>query len=434
MRSRLPRTDLVRQDYVPRGQVASALADTGREVLLVGAAGSGKSRAWLEHLHRTALAHPRSRQLIVRHKRNAITGSAMAMMRDFVIPEGMLGGADSGKPVRWHSEEQAYLYDNGALIGVAGMDDPGKIYSTEWDRVYCQEVNQISARAYQSLLRAIRHNVLPHQQIVSDMNPQVNAHWMHQRSDSGVTREYIATHRDNPSNTPAYLAGLAALTGEEYQSLYLGRRVTIMSGAYYGEQLEQLRTAGRVREVPHDPALAVEASFDLGIADYMAIWLFQRVGRERHYLWYHEDHGHGLAHYSRLLRELGRDRRYDWGTLWFPHDGAARELGTELTRQESMKALRWDVQIVPVQALTDQHNAVRLALGTAYFDKAGCDLGLQRLGSYRMAQDEATGLWLPRPVHDEASHGASSFATSVLAKPFASNAQKKPVTNRPAWA
>jgi hypothetical protein len=407
--------NLVRADYAPHGGVAAAWEARETEVCLVGPAGSGKSRGWLERLHRDALAWPKSRQLVVRLTRKSLTQSAMVTLQDEVFPVGTFGPADSDKPLRFHSERQAYLYPNGAIVGVVGLDDPGTVFSSQWDRIYCQEVNQLAERPYSTLLRALRNNVMPWQQIVSDMNPQIEMHWMHQRCDERVCREISATHADNPSNTAAYLAGLAKLKGAEYESLYLGQRVTEMEGSYYGGELRALRLAGRVRGVAHDPMVQVFTCWDLGIDDYLAIWWVQRVGTEWHWLWYHEENGQALPHYSQLLREVGRERGYDYGAVLFPHDGGARELGTGKTRQETMAGLRWRVEVLPPHRLDDQHEAARNALATSYFDdNPAVRLGLQRLGSYRKAQDPATGLYLGRPVHDEASHGASAFATGVM--------------------
>jgi hypothetical protein len=412
--------ELVRKDFSPHGGVALAWEAREREVCLVGPAGSGKSRGWLERLHRDALAWPKSRQLIVRLTRKSLTSSAMVTLEDEVFPAGTFGDADSGHPLRFHSGDQSYLYPNGAVIGVVGLDDPGSVFSSQWDRVYCQEVNQLAERPYSTLLRALRNNVMPWQQIVSDMNPQIESHWMHRRCDEGAAREVLATHADNPSNTAEYLAGLRALKGSELESLYYGRRVTEVEGSYYGEQLREMRAAGHVREVPHDPALRVYTAFDLGIDDYMAIWWFQRVGREWHWLDYYEASGMALPDCSVIMQERGRANRYNYGPVYFPHDGAARELGTGKTRQETMQGLGWQVRIVPVQRLEDQHAAVRLVVPVSYFDAARCATGLQRLGGYHKAQDPSTGLYLGRPVHDEASHGASAFATAVLSNPVES--------------
>lgn len=384
------------------------------EVCMVGAAGSGKSRGWLERMHRDALTWPKSRQLILRATRKSLTQSAMVTLQDEVIPEGMFGNADTDKPITFHSGDQEYRYPGGAVIAVAGLDDPVAVYSTQWDRIYCQEVNQLAERPYSTLLRALRNNVMPFQQLASDMNPQIEQHWMHQRCDDGIAREIIATHADNPSLTDAYLTGLASLKGAERESLFLGKRVTEMEGSYYGAMLHELRVAGRVREVPPDPSLPVFTCWDLGIDDYMAIWWYQRVGREWHWLDYYENSGQALPFYSTILQEKGRERRYNYGRVQFPHDGKARELGTGLTRQETMQSLGWQVEVVPVQRVEDQHDAVRKALEMSYFDATRCRIGLQRLGSYRKAKDESTGLYLGRAVHDEASHGASALATGVF--------------------
>lgn len=389
------------------------LAATEREVCAVGAAGTGKSRGWLERLHRDALTYPGSRQLILRQTRTSLTQAAMTTLETEVIPPGQFGLASSDRPIRFHSERQEYLYPGGSVIGVVGLDDPGKVYSTQWDRIYCQEVNQIPRRAYTTLLRALRNNVLPHQQIVSDMNPQVEQHWMHQRCDAGTTREILTSHADNPALTAEYLAGLATLEGAERDSLYLGLRIIEVEGAFYGGEIRRLREEGRVRRVLYDPAAVVYVAFDLGIDDYTALWWFQLVGSEWHWLRYHEENGQGLDHYAKLIRQVGDAADYDYGALILPHDGAAREIGTGLTRQEQLAGKGYRVLIAPRLGEGDQIAAGRRALATSYFDQEGAKYGLQRLASYKKAIDPASGQFLERAVHDDASHGAKAFATAV---------------------
>ena len=139
-------SNLARRDYQFHGGVQAGTSCREREVCLVGPAGSGKSRGWLERMHRDALDHPKSRQLVVRATRTSLTSSAMVTLRDEVFPEGTFGDADTDRPIRFHSGEQAYLYPNGARIGVVGLDDPGKVFSSQWDRIYCQEVNELAER------------------------------------------------------------------------------------------------------------------------------------------------------------------------------------------------------------------------------------------------------------------------------------------------
>lgn len=94
-------------------------------------------------------------------------------------------------------------------------------------------------------------------------------------------------------------------------------------GSYYGKLLEQAEQEGRVTAVPHQPELAVETWWDLGIGDSTAIWFVQRAGQELHLIDYYECSGEGFAHYAKVLQERG----YVYGTHWAPHDIQARDWG-----------------------------------------------------------------------------------------------------------
>ena len=114
--------------YQPHGAALGLFRSRAREVLLAGPAGTGKSRACLEKLNLIAMQKP-IRAAIVRKTRKSLTQSAMATFENKVLPRP--------NQVRFHEGDQEYRYPSGARIMVAGLDDPEKIGSTEFDIVYC---------------------------------------------------------------------------------------------------------------------------------------------------------------------------------------------------------------------------------------------------------------------------------------------------------
>jgi phage terminase large subunit len=419
-------TRLVRDDYEPRGAAARLFASRDRrEVVLVGAANTGKSRGCLELVHRDAVAWPDSRQLIARATRESLTQTAMVTLEKRVFPPGVFGDANSGKPIRFHGQRQQYEYPNGAVVAVAGLDDPEKTFSSEWDRIYVQEVNGLTVDQYESLLRAIRNAVIPPRgQIIADMHPQFELNWMHQRTDAGIALELLARHKDNPSLTPEQLADLAAMTGDRRLRLFLGKRVANVEGSYYGALLEEARAQGRLkRGLPIDPARPVYTSWDLGVSDFTVIWFWQVYGRERVVVDYYEMSGEGLGHYARVLQRKG----YLYGTHFLPHDVEARvQAESAETRLDILKRLLPGHRFVVVKRvndISDRIEAARALIPLCTFDNSlapedeperrNTGKGIQRLIAYRRERNDRLGTFLAQPKHNEASHAADGFGTGA---------------------
>lgn len=413
------------RDYTPHGAAAALFDAYEREVCLVGPANSGKSRACLELLHRDAATHHDSRQLIARDTRRSLTQSTMVTLERHVFKPGTFGPAGAGRPIAFHSGKQEYQYPNGSIIAVAGLDDPERLFSSEWDRVYIAEVSEVTLDSYESLLRGLRNKALPRQQLISDMNPTHALHWMHQRCDAGVTRELLATHADNPVITEAELANLAALTGARRERLFLGRRVVDTEGSYYGKLLYEAREDGRMpATLPIDPIRPVYTSWDLGMADFTSIWFWQVSGREFWVIDYYEMSGEGLAHYAKVLQVKG----YLYGGHYLPHDGAARiqALKAETTTDMLRQLLPGQpITVVPrVNDISDRIEAVRAILPRCTFDNSvappespeqrNTGRGIQRLLAYKRNYDPTRETFGATPVHDAASHAADSFGTFAM--------------------
>jgi PBSX family phage terminase large subunit len=229
-----------------RGGNLEALTAPDRELVVSGPAGTGKSVALLERIHRSAEAYPGSRQLVLRKTRTSLTQSALVTFEEKVVPEGhpVLLGASGRRLER--SNRSAYSYPNGATVVVGGMDEPTRLFSAEYDAIYCQEMTELSRDEWQSLLRALRNNRMPTQQLMGDCNPQHPEHWARKRSlPDGETpaalRMLETTHKDNPALwngtdwTPYganYIAGLKSLTGVLYERLYEGRWVAAEGVVY----------------------------------------------------------------------------------------------------------------------------------------------------------------------------------------------------------
>lgn len=229
----LPMTDSgYHHSYTPVGNLLDVFYAHDREVLVCGPAGTGKSRACLEKVVLLALNWPKTRFLIVRKTRESINSSVAVTLKDEVIPHLLSSGVVVHKGSSAKQPAQ-FEFDNGSVILTAGMDDPEKVKSTDYDMVYANEATELDESDWQMLLTRIRHNKMPDQQLLADCNPSYPYHWLKKRADTGKIRLINTTHHDNPvfwrdgAWTPMgqqYVLGtLASLNGVQRERMYLGK-------------------------------------------------------------------------------------------------------------------------------------------------------------------------------------------------------------------
>ena len=210
------------QVYRVRGGAARLFRSQDPELCLSGAAGTGKSLAALYRLHTLALQHPGMRLAILRQTHTSLTSSTLVTFEQEVAAPSLASGE-----MKWFggSGRQApgYRYGNGSVISVGGLDQPGRLLSTQYSMIMVDEADQISITAYETLLTRLRAPEGDFRQIILCCNPSAPSHWIKERADQGTLRMIVSLHRDNPrfmnrDGTPTvdgaeYMSRLDALTG-----------------------------------------------------------------------------------------------------------------------------------------------------------------------------------------------------------------------------
>jgi phage terminase large subunit len=226
--------------YKAYGAAQELQETTEPEVLICGAAGTGKSRACLEKLHRLAEDYKGCRLLICRKTRESLNEAALVTYEDKVRG----GNLDLKRKIQ-RRNRQHYEYGNGSEIIIGGLCLDTRIMSTEFDVIYVQEATELTENDWEALTTRLRNGVTPYQQIIADCNPSSPQHWLKKRCDRGVTRLLTSRHEDNPQYwdeaaqewTAAgknYLARLDALTGVRRLRLRLGQWA-MAEGMVYAE-------------------------------------------------------------------------------------------------------------------------------------------------------------------------------------------------------
>lgn len=210
-------------------------------------------------------------------------------------------------------------------------------------------------------------------------------------------RWYIIKHRTNKEKMY-----------KEYPSTMEEAFNATIQGAYYASEMAKVYSGRRITRVPHDSSLPVDTWWDLGMNDMNVIIFTQSVGSEIRIIDCYANHGEGLAHYVKVLKERG----YVYGSHTLPHDGDVRELGTGVTRKDTLTSLGLsDVRIGKKARIEDGIEKVRTLFSRFYFDEEKTDKLVSSLAAYRKEWDPTLGVFKDKPRHDENSHFADAMRT-----------------------
>jgi phage terminase large subunit len=275
--------------FEARGAVRELFRSTDTEVLLSGAAGTGKSVGALMYVHLQCLDNPHTRALIVRKTHASLTSSTLVSFREKVAKEAIAAGLlhfFGGSA----QEPASYRYANGSVIVVGGLDRPTKLLSTEFDLVLVDEAIEVTAEDLDTIVSRLRNGVLPLQRLIMCTNPGPPSHHLKLRADAGRCRILYSRHEDNPrlyqggewtDYGKAYLARLDSLTGPRYQRLRWGKWVSA-EGVIYDEWQDAVHVVDRF-DIPD--AWQRYMSIDFGFTNPMVIQWWAQDGDGRLYLY-----------------------------------------------------------------------------------------------------------------------------------------------------
>ena len=185
--SRLP---VKYHDYSPEGACRELFRNKSHELIISGPAGTGKSRACLEKVHWILEKYRRIRVLMIRKTRRSMTQSCIVTYEQEVLPRPDY--------IPFHGGDQEYRYPTGSIFAIAGLDDPQKIYSSQWDIIYVNQCEELSEEEWTQVRSRNRNYVMPYQQLLGDCNPGPPQHWILSRRAQGLCAVLESRHEDNP--------------------------------------------------------------------------------------------------------------------------------------------------------------------------------------------------------------------------------------------
>jgi phage terminase large subunit len=364
--------------------------------------GRGAGRSW--SVAQVLLAQGVSRPLRVvcgREIQNSIRQSVHALLRDRVAALGL---------------GRFYDVQNEVIRGLNGTEFTfhGLRYNVEnikslegADRVWVEEGTNVSKDTWEKLIPTVRKD---DSEIWVTFNEELETDETYIRfvAKAPASAKVVKlTYRDNPW-FPQVLRDeveeLRARDPDAYLHIWEGNCRQFLDGAIYANELRKAQADNRITSVPYDRSKAVHVFTDLGWRDYTSLWFVQKVGLEYRVIDSYQDRHKPWHHYLEVIQGRG----YVIDTIWLPHDGASKQLGTGKSIEELTRAAGKTVRIVPSESVETGINAVRTLFPACWFDQANCADGLNALRRYSY-QKNSRGQYLNEPLHDDSSDFADAF-------------------------
>lgn len=183
-----------------------------------------------------------------------------------------------------------------------------------------------------------------------------------------------------------------------------------IQGAFYTQEIDAAEREGRICHLEVNPNAPVFTFWDLGIADATSIWWMQPSEHGLNCIYYYEHTGVGIEHYLDKLQEVKKQLKFNkYQDHYAPHDVRQRDWLTARSRLALAREAGIHFQVAPNCGIEDGIQAVKSIMPKVKFHAEHCYHGLNCLKEYRRKYDELNKIYMSKPLHDWASHGADAF-------------------------
>jgi len=195
--------------YLPKGAAKELWSNHDTEVIIEGPAETGKTLAALHKLDAVAWKYPGAQIAIVRKTYRSMPGSVLQtyflkvlgqMSKVKIIQNKKLDGPSFRVGIYGGTRPEQYVYPNGSMVWVGGMDSPDKVLSSERDLIYVNQAEELSLADWETLTTRVtgRAGNIPYPQLIGDCNPSAPTHWILARERANSLKLLHSKHKDNP--------------------------------------------------------------------------------------------------------------------------------------------------------------------------------------------------------------------------------------------
>jgi phage terminase large subunit len=317
----------------------------------------------------------------------------------------------------------------GRRIQLYGSDNPDSLRGQYFDGVVLDEIGDQNPKIWTDIIRPALSDRLGWCLFIGTPKGRNHFKELRDRAETEPNWGFLEfkASQTNIIAKEELDAALAEMGEDKYNQEFECNFNAAIEGAYYGQILNKLEQDNHIQEIHWDDLCQTFTAWDLGMGDSTAIWVVQTVGKEVRVMDYHENHGVGLDHYVKWIR----DNNYHTAEHILPHDVQVRELGSGRSRLEVLQEAGLRVKIAPRMAVDDGIQAVRRLLPRCYFDPR-TKQGLDCLRNYRREYDEKRQVFYDRPLHDWSSHGSDAFRYLAIGLDEMSS-WTKPINKPASW-
>lgn len=316
-----------------------------------------------------------------------------------------------------NKQEMKITFWNGSIFQLVGADSYDKLVGANPKIVVFSEYAITNARAWE-YLRPILDNPENKGVAIFISTPRGKNHFydMYQIAKADPENWFcqIITNNDTNLLSAKDLERLRreGMSEDMIQQEFFCSFSGTMEGSYYGRYISTAEQEGRIGPVSYDNNHLVYTAWDIGIGDSMSIVFFQLRGDQILIIDHYENRGHRLSHY---IDEL-RNRSYQYGGHFVPHDAGNRSPITGGTFVDAARELQIDMTVIPNDTRIEEGiEIVRGMFQRLYIDNRKCEYLLKCLQNYAADYDEKNKVLKPAPRHDWTSHTSDAVRYMCLA-------------------
>jgi phage terminase large subunit len=326
--------------------------------------------------------------------------------------------------VKYNNTTLEITLPNGAKIMVLGADDPEKLRGLHLHGVILDEFADMHVNTWQAVRPMLTnhrgwviwigtpkgHNSF-YTKFMQSQEPQ-RKEWF---------GEILPWWKTNALEIDEIDAARSEMLPEEFaQELECSFEAALV-GSYYGNILAGLREKGRISAEPlYRDDLETYTCFDIGIRDRTSAWWFQlqanidKDGKRYDdicFIDFEEQSNLSLKDWAEIIKIKARNYGYRYAAHIFPFDIKNREIGSGISRIETLEQVGIYPEVCPAQDVMDGIDLCRRHLPRCKFHSIMCEDGLESLTLYRAKMDKnKQGLG---PEHSVFSHAADSFRYGI---------------------
>jgi len=182
-------------------------------------------------------------------------------------------------------------------------------------------------------------------------------------------------------------------------------------GAYYTDQLKLCK----IGDFPWNPSKPVHTFWDLGLRDATSIWFGQETeaGGAINWIDYEEGNNVSLVEWCKIVNE----KPYGYGIHSGPHDLKRREYSDKRSYKTIAFDHGVDFEVCPDIGIRAGIDSVKAFLPRCNFNLSTTSQGWDCLSNYRREYNDKLRVFMDRPLHDWASHGADAMRIASISWP-----------------